>query len=160
MVKVPKDIIFLRFFCLLCNMEDEGKLVFLEDELVPVEELETHLFDKKFVKSLSDKDFDSSGDLKKKGCAWVVFYAPWCGHCKALAPDWNKFAEVAGFADVYTVNSDDEKQLISRLNSLVPGFVEGFPTIVAYKNGSAVQTYMGDRSSKALVREAMLVCHQ
>lgn len=142
-------------------MEDEGKLVFLEDELVPVEELDKeHLFDKRFVKSLTNKDFDSLGNLRKKGCVWVVFYAPWCGHCKSLAPEWNKFAETAAFADVYTVNSDEEKELLSRLNSIVPGFVEGFPTIVAYKEGVSVQTYMGERSSKALVREAMLVCHQ
>ncbi|AEA07193.1 thioredoxin [Lausannevirus] len=142
-------------------MEEEGKLVFLEDELVPVEELgKGHLFDERFVKSLRDKDFDAYGNLKRKGCSWVVFYAPWCGHCKSLAPQWSKFAETAAFADVYTVNSDEEKKLLSRLNSVTPGFVEGFPTIVAYKDGESVQTYMGDRTSKALVREAMLLCHQ
>jgi protein disulfide-isomerase-like protein len=59
---------------------------------------------------------------------FVKFYAPWCGHCKALAPDWKKLAgEFDGH--VGKIDCTIEQELCKAEG------VKGYPTLKLYKTG-------------------------
>lgn len=64
----------------------------------------------------------------------VEFYAPWCGHCKQLAPKYEKLAKIyEGEPNVIIANVDatDEQELGQRYD------VSGFPTIKYFGTSSA-----------------------
>jgi len=80
----------------------------------------------------------------------VEFFAPWCGHCKKLAPDYEKVA--AAFANepnvvVAKVDADAHKDLGSRYG------VTGFPTLKFFGRDSKTEplSYDGARDIPAFV---------
>eukprot|EP00198_Chlamydomonas_reinhardtii_P007615 XP_001696952.1 DnaJ-like protein [Chlamydomonas reinhardtii] len=77
---------------------------------------------------------------------WLVeFYAPWCGHCKQLAPKWSAVAKsLKGVVKVGAINCEDAKELCGAHG------VRGYPTIQAFVPGSGAKPYSGDRSAKAI----------
>jgi len=56
---------------------------------------------------------------------WLVeFYAPWCGHCKSLAPEWEKAAkQLKGTVNVGAVDMTENESVGA------PYDVKGFPTL-------------------------------
>ncbi|OQR80607.1 hypothetical protein ACHHYP_17421 [Achlya hypogyna] len=77
---------------------------------------------------------------------WLVeFYAPWCGHCKHLAPVFEDVAqELDGTINVAKVDVTANEGLGRRFE------IKGFPTILFFHKGS-VYEYNNERSKKALV---------
>jgi protein disulfide-isomerase A1 len=88
--------------------------------------------------------------IAKHKFLFVDFYAPWCGHCQALAPDWEKVAtELKGKSDVVIAKLDCDKHgAVCQKND-----VKGYPTLIWFENG-APQVYKGDRNVKDLVEFA------
>lgn len=68
-----------------------------------------------------------------QGTAVVDFYAPWCGPCKALAPQLANLARER--TDVTFIKIDVDQ---------FPQFgIRSMPTILIYKNGSEVKRVVG-----------------
>ena len=103
-------------------------------------------YDEDGIRTLVGKNFDEiTGDKKTHTIAYIG--APWCGHCKALAPTWKKLA--AMFKD------ERSKLNVARMdgteNEVASVEVKGFPTIVYFGLDGTPTPYSGGRDLDALV---------
>merc|ERR550519_680715 len=78
----------------------------------------------------------------------VEFYAPWCGHCKDLAPTWEKLGEKY---------KDHETVVIAKIdataNELDAIKVQGFPTIKLFKKETnEVVDFNGERTFDGFIK--------
>ncbi len=94
---------------------------------------------------LTRDNFDAASSGKT---LFIKFYAPWCGHCKKLAPDWSKLTKAyegssTGLVAEVDCTTAQGKGLCADYG------VKGYPTL---KWGTAGQLvpYQGGRSFKDL----------
>ena len=106
------------------------------------------------VVKLDSKNFDKRVTNAKDDVYWLVkYYAPWCGHCKKLAPEFTSAAkalkkDVGDKAKLGAVDCDDDanKALCSKFN------VKGFPTIKGFaSNGKESHDFDGARDADGIV---------
>lgn len=96
---------------------------------------------------LTNANFDDYVDGSQP--ALVEFYAPWCGHCKNLAPAYDTVGETYRRSDgvlIAKVDADSEKELAGRFG------VRGFPTLKWFPAGSTEpEDYNGGRDAADFV---------
>ena len=72
---------------------------------------------------------DTFSSTVNGGVVVVDFWAPWCGPCRALAPELDKVADqFAGKVKVAKVNVDDEPDLAMKYD------VQTIPRVLIFKN--------------------------
>ena len=102
-------------------------------------------WDKNPVKVLVAKNFAEV--IKKTKHVFVEFYAPWCGHCKNLAPIWDELAKKL---------EDRDDVMIAKLDSTVNQIdsvkIPGYPSLLLFKGSEASNTpYNGERNLDGLL---------
>ncbi|XP_077249777.1 protein disulfide-isomerase-like [Tasmannia lanceolata] len=106
--------------------------------------------EEEFVLTLDASNF--SDTVGKSSFIVVEFYAPWCGHCKNLAPEYEKAASILSKHDppvsLAKVDANDEvnKGLAGEYD------VKGFPTLKILRDGGkSIQEYKGPREADGIV---------
>jgi len=81
---------------------------------------------------------------------FVEFYAPWCGHCKSLAPTWDKLSSIfknEPSVVIANIDADKYKDVGGKYG------VSGFPTLKWFgKDSKDGKPYNGGRDLSELVR--------
>ncbi|VDN81419.1 unnamed protein product [Brugia pahangi] len=91
-----------------------------------------------------------SGFITLHQLVLVKFYAPWCGHCRKLAPEYEKAARKLKSAGIMLaeVDSTVEKSLSAEFN------ITGYPTLYIFRNGKKFD-YKGSRDTEGIVKHML-----
>uniref|UniRef100_A0A8C6U971 Protein disulfide isomerase family A, member 5 n=1 Tax=Neogobius melanostomus TaxID=47308 RepID=A0A8C6U971_9GOBI len=113
-----------------------------KDPEVPWSESDSPVF------HLTDESFDSF--LEEHTAALIMFYAPWCGHCKKMKPEYDEAAEVLNKAS-------DSPGVLAALDATVHKAagdrfkISGFPTVKYFVNGEEKYTLPHLRSKEKII---------
>mmetsp|Transcript_9932 Transcript_9932/g.12586 ORF Transcript_9932/g.12586 Transcript_9932/m.12586 type:complete len:218 (+) Transcript_9932:43-696(+) len=107
------------------------------------------------VVSLTSENYDT---LTAGKAVFIKFFAPWCGHCKSMAPDYEKVASTSSSPDIIIAEVDCTNDINNSLCS--SHGIQSFPTL-KYGNPSSLSDYDGGRdyaSMKDFVQTIKVPC--
>lgn len=104
--------------------------------------------DNELVDISSQEQFNTS---ISEGVSLVFYHASWCSKCAAQRPAVEAVSEDGRFSDVFfaEVEFEDLDQLVKDRN------VQGFPTIVLYKDGKEEKRFVGQGHSREELTQAL-----
>ena len=102
------------------------------------------------VKEFNEENFKEEV-INFEGTTLVDFYAVWCGPCKMMSPIIDSIAEEnIENLKIGKVNVDEAQDLAGKYG------IMSIPTIIIFKNGAPVKTFVG-MTSKEEIKQALLL---
>ncbi|MBV9080890.1 MAG: thioredoxin [Elusimicrobia bacterium] len=87
------------------------------------------------VKELNKENFYQ--EIRAGAPVLVDFWAPWCGPCRAVAPELEAVAESVTNAVIAKVNVDENPELAEEFG------VRSIPNLIVFRNGQPVRQLIG-----------------
>jgi len=95
------------------------------------------------VLSLTAETFSS---INTEPLILVEFFAPWCGHCKALAPHYEEAATALKDKNIKVAKVD----CVDQADLCQSNGIQGYPTLKVYRNGTPAD-YTGPRKAEGII---------
>jgi len=120
------------------------------------------------VEEISSRYFDSLDSWKFAASSSpvlvtiVIFYVPWCHHCKELHDVFCEVSRLAVFASFVAFNCEKQCKHFEKISHDMPFLVKTFPTVIGYIDQVPVEEFKGEQTVDALVQFAarLTVCGQ
>ncbi|CAF0838472.1 unnamed protein product [Adineta ricciae] len=110
------------------------------------EDFEDGVATKSAIVELTAENFNA---ITSKGFAFIVFFAPWCKHCKVLKPVFQELAKqminTQGLL-LATVDCTSEQNLCAK------HAIKGYPTLIWFENGHEKDRYSESRELESMKR--------
>ncbi len=87
---------------------------------------------------------------------FIKFYAPWCGHCKKLAPVWSELADELKHNKQVSIGQVDCTQAQDLCKKLE---VTGYPTLKSFHGGESHAQFRGESPSPFAAGCLQLPCN-
>ncbi|CDR94065.1 Thioredoxin family protein, putative [Babesia bigemina] len=89
--------------------------------------------------------FTAGSGLHTAGPWFVKFYAPWCSHCRHMAPAWERLArELKGVVNVADLDATRSPNVAKRFG------IKGYPTLILIDKGRMYVYKGGERTTERL----------
>lgn len=96
------------------------------------------------VINLTSENFENEV-IQSDKTVLVDFFANWCAPCRVMSSVVDEIAGEHPEIKVCKINVDEQPQLAARFS------VESIPTLIVFKNGSAVKSAVGSMPKRAVL---------
>lgn len=97
------------------------------------------------TRHLTVEEFDKV--INDNKLTMVDLYTTWCGPCKMMAPFVAELRqELLGSVNIIKVDAEEQLEISQRYN------LEGYPTLIFFKNGSIVKRQLGGMDKEGLLQ--------